>query len=629
MELPTERLTADQSMGGRCALLSDTQINLTGSDQVVVHRTIYEVTSSEGLTAAANHNFDFEPSFQSLMFHHVRVIRATQVREIDPTQGLELLRRERQLERAIFDGRLTAYVSIPDVRVGDIIDVCFSTIGAHPTLGGRFSAEFVLSWQCWVGEARLRLISRADRPMCVETWNNVPDCEVEEGADKSITRTWRARRTAPVALEPYVPGWIRLFATVKVSDRMSWAEVAERFRGYYRPEPLPAELEGSVEAIANKKLTAAETVVQALHLVQGELRNQAVTIGEVGFAPRSLGQIWSTRTGDCKDASRLLTAVLDRLGIAAEPVLVHTARGPELIDEAPSLVAFNHCIVGVTLNGRRYWLDPTLFPQGGTLDVLCQARFGWGLPLREDALLEDMGEESLADSFHISEVYELPEEFESPGKVQVTTTLFGWRADATRRRLAAGFAAYSSDLAKRFSQRYESATELAPLKVVDGRDANRVDLVETIELGRVWRVLPDGRVKFETTDELFRPNLPALSKDGRKWPITLGRPLRATSVIEIHLPISIRPTESDKSAEMRGIRATHSLKARDGSNRILVSSRSLTVERPFLEAGETRRFAEWRDDLLLRAGLWVRAQVRSGRIVSTPPSPADDQFSSP
>lgn len=274
-----DRSTPGESQAGRCAWLSDSQINLTGPELVMFHRTVYEVTSPDGLQASGTLQLNFDPAYQRLVIHHVRVIRGGVVREVDPLPSLELLRRERNLERAVFDGRLTATMSIPDVQVGDIVDTCHSETGAHPVLAGRYCSESLLSWQCWVGETRVRLIAPADRAMRFQTWNGAPDAEIDHTASGDVVRTWRSLATPPVVLEGFTPSWVRQFASVRIADEMSWAEVAETFADYYRPEPLPADLEAAVAALAEETAEPRARIVKALRLVQGGIRYQAVSIG--------------------------------------------------------------------------------------------------------------------------------------------------------------------------------------------------------------------------------------------------------------------------------------------------------------------------------------------------------------
>jgi transglutaminase-like putative cysteine protease len=209
---------------------------------------------------------------------------------------------------------------------------------------------------------------------------------------------------------------------VQIADVLTWTDVADAFRGSYSTEePLPDDLEAQIATIASASADPAVRAVRALRLVQGGLRYQAVNVGDGGYVPRPVDRIWASRSGDCKDASRLLTALLRRLGVESDPVLVNTAIGVVLDQSLPHMSAFDHCIVGLRIEGVRYWVDPTQFPQGGRLGILHQARFGWALPLVANAKLEDMGQAPFAQSFNLLERFELPSQPSLPGRLTLST----------------------------------------------------------------------------------------------------------------------------------------------------------------------------------------------------------------
>lgn len=612
-----ERPSPERSEEGRCFWLSDTQIRLSDGGQTWLSRSVFEVTSPTGLQGAGSLSVDFDPAFQSLSIHFVRVIRDGAVREADVRPSLEVLRRERDLERAMFDGRLTAHVSISDVRVGDILDLCYSVEGQNPVLMGRFAAEWRFNWTCWVGETRVRLLTPAERALHVQSWSDAPECAVEQLRGGETARTWRSLSTEPVIIEPLTPGWARHLATVRVSDPMSWGDVADAFRGYYASQALPGELEAEAAAIEAQSADAAVRAVLALRLVQGALRYQSVTIGDGGFVPRDIADVWSSRAGDCKDGSRVLTALLRRLGMVADPALVNTYRGRVLAEEAPCLVAFDHCVVRLLLDGQGYWLDPTNFPQGGRLEVLCQPRLGMALPLVPDADLQDMGEDPLADSIAMSETYDLPILADGTGQITIDTTHYGWRADAMRRRLAGGIAAVTRDFLTFYERRYGSASATEPLKVTDDLEANSIRIVETYEVPRIWQANADkDHVLFETFDDVFSPYLPGVGPDRRQWPIDLGMPLRAKSVVEIRSPVGAPASEWDVVHSMPGVTAASKFMAIDGASRVLHLKRSLVFEQPLVDAGLVGKYAAFREDALQNSGVRVHHPVRNGRIVS-------------
>ena len=83
---------------------------------------------------------------------------------LDP-DGFEILREERDRDRAIYDGRLTAIHQMRDVRVGDIVHFAYTKTGANPVFGGHFSRNIALGWSTPARQFRTRVVHPADRPL--------------------------------------------------------------------------------------------------------------------------------------------------------------------------------------------------------------------------------------------------------------------------------------------------------------------------------------------------------------------------------------------------------------------------------------------------------------------------------
>jgi len=607
---------------GRCFWLSDTQIDLTGPERVWLTRTVSEVTGPDGLHDAAQIDLDFDPTYERIVFHHVRVIRDGLTREVDPIAGLSVFRRERDLERARYDGRLTAHIVVPDVRVGDIVDLAHSSIGAPPIFGDRFSAEWSFSWGCWVGETRVRVLTAADSELVVQSWNDAPETLTRQLPDGRREWQWRASDTAAVAGEPDAACWARRVMRVKACSPLSWRDVADAFRGQYAPEPLPEDLETEVAALEAEVADPAQRAVRLLRLTQSALRYQAVSIGDGGFVPRPVARIWALRAGDCKDASRLLATLMQRIGLDAVPALVDTARGWTLRDEAPSLNLFNHCIVRLRLDGRDYWLDPTNYRQGGGLDVLHQARYGWALPLIADADLVHMGDEPVREVFAVDETYTLGSTPVEPATLTVTTSFGAWRADAVRRSLESDRAGLVRGYIEHYSRYYGEVTELQPLEVHDDLEANELRLTERYRLGRAWEKHPDSDdVEFGPVDDLFGQHFTTARSARRRLPIDLGLPRQASWSTTIRLPVAVDVNGWDRRFAMPGIQAVSRHEQADPEGREVKLVRSARFERQFLPADEADAYFDLRDQALRSAGLTVTIGVTNGTFNASAPAP--------
>ncbi len=615
------RPTAEQLEGGRCIWLNDNQIDLTGPHRVWLTRTVNEIVAPDGLGAVGQISVDYDPGFERVVFHHVRILREGVTRVFDPTPAMQVFQRERDLERARFDGRLTAHFVIPDLRLGDIVDVAWSVTGTHPVLGDRFAAEWVFEWGCWVGETRVRLLTREDRPLTLLSWLNPPAETRRSLPGGALERVWRSRSTAPVGREPDTPAWSRSLSAVTCADVLTWAEVVETFRPLYPLDgPLPESLEAEAVRIETAAATPAARAMAALRLVQGALRYQAVTVGAGGFTPNPLDSIWATRSGDCKDASLLLVRLLRRLGLDACPALVNTAIGPILADEPPALAVFDHCIVRLRIDGASFWLDPTNFPQGGRLETTFQPRWGWALPLMSGGELEPMGEGPVTDLGRVEEEYVFGATPEAPARLTIRSENRAWRADSVRRQLSGGKAALEESYRDFYARRYGGATVVAPMEVEDDLDGNVLTTVERYDIARPWEAVGDSQVRFQTYDDLFLPNLHTPRTEGRRHPIDLGLPRRQAHDIVLRLGKDIAHTGWNETIPGPGVELTTVHQTLDdvGSSRL---RRTLAVSRRLVPAGEAPALFDLRDKAA-RTGVVLTMAVENGAFVDPAPPPA-------
>lgn len=100
------------------------------------------------------------------------------------------------------------------------------------------------------------------------------------------------------------------------------------FTPLYEDEgPLPAEIEQEIARIGASEASVAGRAAEILRFAQNAVRyHHAISIGEGGYTPRSLQEVCETRSGDCKDKSKLYVHMARRLGVDACPALVNTTQ---------------------------------------------------------------------------------------------------------------------------------------------------------------------------------------------------------------------------------------------------------------------------------------------------------------
>jgi transglutaminase-like putative cysteine protease len=578
--------------GGRCTLLDDTQVNLSGPERAWHGRYAERVMTTAGAERAAQFSVAFDPSCETVEIHYVRVRRGPAVIDHGKPEAFEVFRRERSLERLVFDGRLTVHLVIPDVRPGDIVETCYTITGGNPILKGKHGAWIAFEWNPAMLETRHRVLASPDRPIRFRAVNGAPAPEVIETGG-FIDRRWRVQRRQAGDIEDLTPPWEITAAEVQFTEFESWAEVAELFTPLYETEQaLPEDLEASIAQLAATCTTPAERAAETLRFVQSHLRYLALSIGEGGLQPRAIETAWTSRYGDCKDAARLYVAIARRLGLDACPALVNTRQGEGLADWLPSASAFDHCIVRVVVDGKIHWLDPTRRNQSGRLERIDHAYFGWALPLTSGAdRLETMGPHLSEYIVDVRERIVFGPKPSSPAFYEWRTTYYAWRADDLRERIAnEGLTAIAKGFLRQVQDAWPGASVREPLSIEDDPPENRLTVIESYEVPAAWKRIDGAHVEFATKDYFIRPDLVDLNPGPRKRDIHLGRPRITTRRVEMELPADWPSDGWDTSIEAPGLKYESRLKRE--KKRLFVLEQRLEILRDTMPAAEAPRYIE-------------------------------------
>jgi hypothetical protein len=200
-----------------------------------------------------------------------------------------------------------------------------------------------------------------------------------------------AENVRPVELPKNTPARFKQ-SIIQISAYPSWSTVSDQLHPLFQEarrlrdgSPLAAE----ADKIAAASADPGERILRALRLSQEKVRYVALLLGDGAYVPSSADETWERRFGDCKGKTALLLALLDKLGIAAEPLLVSNEYDDQLSERLPSVFMFDHVLVRAQAGGRTYYLDATDYGQR-TLKELAISDYRHGLALRPAATLEQI-----------------------------------------------------------------------------------------------------------------------------------------------------------------------------------------------------------------------------------------------
>lgn len=327
-----------------------------------------------------NISIAWNPASGPPVVHMINVHRDGETIDVLKNASFEILRREDQLEAAMLDGVLTAVLRVPDLRVGDELEVGLTTRSNDPTLAKNESGILFLLPSPQPGRFRLGLSwDKGAKPNIRMT----PDmAAVARTGDRSVDFLFDNPATlTPPKDAPARYQWQRL---VEFSDFADWTSVSRHFAPLYAkaahiPEGSP--LKAETRRIAAAHARPLDRAAAALKLVQQDVRYIYVGLGSGNLTPATADETWQRRYGDCKGKTALLLGLLAELGIEAEAVVVNNQGNDDGFDERlPNPGLFDHVLVRARIDGKQYWLDGTLPPVASpALDPVVDYR--WVLPL--------------------------------------------------------------------------------------------------------------------------------------------------------------------------------------------------------------------------------------------------------
>ncbi len=469
---------------GTQILLYTEQIN-TDSEEVYI-KSVAKAIEYSGIQNISTVLADYDPSYQKLRFHAIDVIRNGQTINKLSFKDIQTARRETNAENFIYDGTISAFVNIPDVRIGDIVSYSYSVKGFNPIQKKKFSTSFSLNSTQYINKLSIHIFGK--KKLHHKAYNT--EIEVIHNYSKGINHyEWKDKNIPAILLEDQSPSWYIQNAIIIVTEYNSWSDVINWGENIFTfNEPLNIELEGVIKKIKKSHSEEGDRIRAALAFVQNEIRYLAIHSGIGGYKPNSPNKVVKQRFGDCKDKSVLLTEILKRMGIKAYPTLVNTTLQQSVPDLPPSPKLFDHCIVKVVDNsGNTLWYDPTLTNQGGTYDNIYLPDYRYGLVLDNEMnamdTITNFGN-NMVETFSTLKLNEMGKGAE----LEVRTHYYEGEADFIR-------AVFNNnnkniiekELIKFYTQTYGATSSIAPPVFVDDTLKNEFSLLERYKIDSIWR----------------------------------------------------------------------------------------------------------------------------------------------
>jgi hypothetical protein len=523
-------------------LLFDQQIRVGPGGREDYRRSIWRLETTASLQDASEVRISFDPAFERLVIHDVRVTRdGARVWEFR-TSDVRVIEAEEDIDERLYNGELTAVVFLKDLRVGDTVDYSFTIEGQNPVLGGRFDGVLDLGFGVPVDVVRRILLWQKGAAPRIKV-KDAPEPAASTGPG-GTRYSWEIRDSHPPPLEDAAPTWYRPYPRAEVSEFADWQDVARHCRALFasveRPSAATAAL---VRGWGLQDASEEARVERAVRFVQDDVRYLGMEMGPHSHQPHAPADTLRRRFGDCKDKATLLVALLRELGVRAWPALVATRTGRTLSERLPSMFAFDHVIVAIPTAGQLTFVDATASQEGGRLRDRPAPAYSYALVLSEASpgLTALAAPKLEAPSTEVEETFALPS-WDAPARLEVVSTYRGDAADDMRRRRAR---ATSDEITRRYrdfyTREYGELRPLTGLSTHDDRHANVLVVRESYELPTLWK---DGEGEFRAwlvDSRLQRPQTLV-----RSTPLAIEHPENVRQVLTIRLPA---PPELDPGDE--------------------------------------------------------------------------------
>jgi len=384
--------------------LIEYQVNI--GEQIKFFRDVKVLFDSNGAENAGQISINFDPKYQQVTLHELKVIRDGKTIDKLDVGKFTLVATETDLSRFIYNGTYSAYYILDDLRKDDKIIVSYSLKGFNPVFENKFFDKYYLQSYEPIGLAVVNYIVPKNRKLNFKSHNNASKPLIEEGSNH-VSYSWEEQSFPAVEFDEYAPAWYTNLQWIECTEFNSWSEVGGWMA---RTNPTVDFKDGSPLALlvdrywVDSQGDSMKFLKKVTHFVQNDIRYMGVELGEFSHRANTPEKIFNQRYGDCKDKSLLMISMLKRKGIKGSLVLANSYLTYGMEDYLPSPGAFNHVVAAIEIGDRQQYIDPTITNQGGGITDLYFPYYGRVLKIDDSKHLTSV-DKNVNGLTKISETY--------------------------------------------------------------------------------------------------------------------------------------------------------------------------------------------------------------------------------
>jgi hypothetical protein len=471
-------------------LLSDQQENLERS--AFYYHEVRKITSENGLKNGASISVSFNPAFERLIFHSIKLTHSGIVSNRLDRSRIKLAQTAEDAQLLAYDSSWLTQTTLDDARVGDVIEFAFSKEGADPSKRGKYSKIYLAQARAFIVRNVLRIVYPASRKLAVRTKNRAREPTVT--TVNGVTELWYEDRNVPArTIEDDTPDDYEPRQLLDISEFHDWAEVARWALPLFEAKPARSH-EFNIEIEKLRAIIDPEQrVLAALQFVQEDIRYVKFVTSLGGHPLTAPDEVLRRGFANHMDKALLLVTLLRATDIDAAAAVVSGSFRARLRELLPSTDTLDHVVVQVRLRQGTCWLNPAGSAQRGPLSQVYVRPYGYALVLRPGTT--DLTPfQPPSGSFPVKKVvenYRIPPP-DKTAELEVISEYHGLAAD----RMRAFFRENSrEEIQKKYLEFYDrafpdaKAQKLPWYEELPGENACRV--TESYVIPRIWELNDD------------------------------------------------------------------------------------------------------------------------------------------
>jgi len=337
-------------------------VEADGTTETIIHE-VTRLNGRKGIDSLGEYrHITFDPTCQKLVLNEARIIKANG--RVVPIEARHVNLRDASTDYQVYDRDKQLVISFPNLEVGDVYEVKWTTHGRNEEFFGKFFMRTTFGddqYPTLRDEMRVRL--PRNMPFTYASINGKLEPLIADTGDYRLYHWFTTNRPAPPQ-DSDRPSREDLRLEVSCSTFASWDEVGawkERLRAEcWKCTP---EIAGIVREVTRDLRTPLEKARVLTHWVRRRVRYISISSTGHGYTPRLPGQVLASRYGDCKDQAQLLAVMLRAAGLDVSLASLGMLDDGQVMPEVPSPWA-SHAILLVKIDGKDHWVDTTVTHAG-------------------------------------------------------------------------------------------------------------------------------------------------------------------------------------------------------------------------------------------------------------------------